>query len=163
MRSSLGKGLLLAMLVSMIGCSSSSNITAHSDAPLKAKFEEGVSILKINHNLANISERVHMFRYYVSVPTVTVPIVAQGARMRPYLSVQAQSEDPKAQMLAKTLLRIIDCPEQGIDGHQESGTISLNGKPYRAQFTVFALNYLNDRIESPAKYQEHNKPSEATP
>lgn len=157
MRSSLGKGLLLAMFVTVTGCSYSTRTTPQSDAALEAKFEEGVRILNIDHNLANISERVHMFRYYLSVPTVTVPIVAEGARMKPYLSVQAKSEDPKIKMLAKSLIRIIDCPEKEIDGPQESGTISLNGKPYRAQFTIFALIHLNEEILAPAKKLEHNK------
>ncbi len=148
----LGKTMfLLAVFVNIMGCSASSNTTTESDASLEAKFEEGVRILKINHNLANISERVNMFRYYLSIPTVTVPIVEHGTRMKPYLTNQVKSEDTKTQMLAKALLRIIDCPEQEIAGQQESGTISLNGKPYRAQFTVFALNHLNDKIVAPAK------------
>ena len=100
-----------------------------------------------------------MFRYYLSVPTVTVPIVENGTRMKPYLTIQANAEDQKTQMLARALLRIIDCPEQEVEGPQESGTISLHGKPYRAQFTVFALNHLNEELTlPPARAQEHNKP-----
>ena len=87
-----------------------------------------------------------MFRFYLSVPTVTVPIVENGSRLKPYLTTQAKAEDQKTQMLAKALLRIIDCPEREVEGAQESGTISLNGKPYRAQFTAFALNHLDEEI-----------------
>jgi hypothetical protein len=160
MNSGLGKMLLLSVVASFMGCATSPNAPFQSNAELETRFEEGVKGLKIDHNLANLSESVYMFRYYLSIPTVVVPIVEQGAQMKPYLATQAKAKDQKTQMLAKALLRIIDCPERKIEGPQESGTISLNGKPYRAQFTVFALNYLNERITAPLKDQEHNKASE---
>ena len=152
------------MLIGILGCSSSPQGPAQSNASLEAMFEEGVAVLRIEHNLANISERVNMLRYYLSVPTATVPIVEHGIRMKPYLINQAESEDPKVQILAKALLRIINCEEREIDGPQESGTISLNGKPYRAQFTIFALNYLNEKMLAPAKKLKNDvTSSEARP
>ena len=147
MKSLLGNAILLMILIGTMGCSSSTQAPEQSDTSLKTIFEEGVTVLKIEHNLANISERVNMFRYTLVCLRLPSRIVEQGIRMKPYLINQTESEDPKTQMLAKALLRIINCPEQEIDGPQESGTISVNGKPYRAQFTIFALNHLNERME----------------
>ena len=145
----LGDRYIAVVLVSLIGCSSSSTGPALTDAQLEASFEEGVKVLRIDHNMANIAETVYMFRYYMSVPTVSVPVVNNGNRMKQYLCIKAMSDDAKTFVLAKALIRIIDCPERVIDGTQESGTISVNGKPYRAQFTAYALNYLKDNIQQP--------------
>jgi hypothetical protein len=55
MNSGLGKMLLLSVVASFMGCSTSPNAPFQSSAELETRFEDGVKVLKIDHNLANRS------------------------------------------------------------------------------------------------------------